>query len=65
MKILSILIICVLCSLSACGFKLYDKEKLPPQLHTLYLQSDNPYGQFETDLKHSFRAVGINFIDLQ
>jgi outer membrane lipopolysaccharide assembly protein LptE/RlpB len=65
MKISSILIICILCSLSACGFKLYSKEELPPQLHTLYLQSDNPYGQFETDLKHSFKTMGINFTDLQ
>ncbi len=65
MKIVSILIICILCFLPACGFKLYSKEKLPPQLHTLYLQSDNPYGQFETDLKHSFKTMGINFTDLQ
>ncbi|KPJ67168.1 MAG: hypothetical protein AMJ43_05810 [Coxiella sp. DG_40] len=65
MKISYLLIICLLCSLSACGFKLYSKESLPPQLHTVYLQSDNPYGQFETDLKHSLTAMGINFVDAQ
>lgn len=65
MKISYVLIICVLCSLTACGFKLYSKEELPPQLHTLYLQSDNPYGQFEIDLKHSLIATGINFVDVQ
>lgn len=63
MKLLNILIICVLCSLTACGFKLYSKKAIPPQLHTVYLQSNNPYGQLEVSLKQTLTAQDVNFTD--
>jgi LPS-assembly lipoprotein len=63
MKIKLIIIIGILCSLTACGFKLYSKESIPPQLHTVYLQSNEPYGSLETSLKSTLSTQGINFTD--
>ncbi len=58
-----IILIYILCSLTACGFKLYSKEAIPPQLHTIYLQSNNPYGSLETSLKQTLTTQGIHFTD--
>ena len=58
-----ILIIGILCSLTACGFHLYGKEAVPPEMQTMYLQSNTPYGTMETNLKQSLRAVGVKFVD--
>lgn len=45
--------------LSGCGFKLRTMQSLPPQLHQIYYQTDNPYGQFEITIKRSLKASNI------
>jgi LPS-assembly lipoprotein len=57
----NILILAILLSLTACGFHLYGQKAVPPQMQTMYLQSNNPYGTLETNLKQSLRAVGVKF----
>jgi outer membrane lipopolysaccharide assembly protein LptE/RlpB len=48
--------------LSGCGFKLRTVNSLPPQLHRIYYQTDNPYGQFEIALKRVLKASKVNLI---
>ena len=48
--------------LSGCGFHLSNNESLPPQLRTLYFQSDKPYDQFTVALKNTLTANGINIV---
>lgn len=57
-----ILIIIILSSLTACGFHLYGKNNLPPQMHTVYLQSKTPYGTLEANLRRSLTAVGADVV---
>jgi LPS-assembly lipoprotein len=59
----NILILAILLSLTACGFHLYGKKAVPPQMQTMYLQSNTPYGTLETNLKQSLLAVGVKFAD--
>lgn len=63
MKHKHIVIICFLLALYSCGFRLQDRHDLPPQLQTVYLRSDNPYGTLETGLKNSLKGMGTNFTD--
>ena len=63
MKAKVLITIAVLCSLTACGFKLYSKTAIPPQLHRIYLQSAHPYESLETSLKQILTMQGINFTD--
>lgn len=60
LKFFPILFLCLL--ICACGFKLRSLAQLPPQLHVLYLQTPNPYGEFETELKQSLRSSGITLV---
>lgn len=48
---------------AACAFKLRDANELPPGLHRLYLQTEEPYGRFETALRASLRSSGIILVD--
>ena len=54
-------IICILLCLilAGCGFHLRGHEPLPPQLHVLYIQSDNPYGAFTKLLNRTLHGIGI------
>jgi outer membrane lipopolysaccharide assembly protein LptE/RlpB len=45
--------------LTGCGFKLRTARSLPPQLHQIYYQTDNPYGRFELALKRSLKASNV------
>lgn len=54
----SILALC----LSGCGFKLRGTQSLPPQLQTMYYQTDNPYGEFETLFKRLLASSKINLL---
>ena len=46
--------------LSGCGFKLRTTMKLlPPQLHQVYYQTDNPYGQFESIFKRALKNSNV------
>lgn len=49
--------------ISACAFKFRTASELPPQLHQLYVQTEEPYGRFETMLKSSLRSSGIVLVD--
>jgi LPS-assembly lipoprotein len=59
-KIIFLLIIC--CSSVACGFRLRDESFIPPQLRTLYIQSNNPYGEFESTLKRTLRSLDVTLV---
>jgi LPS-assembly lipoprotein len=48
--------------LTACGFELRHTPPLPPSLQTLYLQSSDPYGQFESMLKRSLQLAGVTVV---
>jgi LPS-assembly lipoprotein len=49
--------------LTACGFQLRHQPLLPAPLHTLYLQSTDPYGQFEAILKRSLQLSGATLVN--
>ncbi len=57
--------LCVLCmlGLTACGFKLRGKMNLPPQLHTLYLQTKTSYSEFTRQLSATLRFSDVNLAD--
>lgn len=57
------IIICGFLVLTGCGFTLLTAKSLPPQLHQLYYQTDNPYGQFETGLKRMLKFSKIVLLD--
>lgn len=63
-RILSIAVLITSClALSDCGFQLRGEKALPPQLHTVYLTGDNPYGPLETELRNTLVATGIKVVD--
>lgn len=45
--------------LSACGFHLQTKDQFPPQLRTMYLDSDQPYSHLMEQLRTEFVDTGI------
>jgi outer membrane lipopolysaccharide assembly protein LptE/RlpB len=52
--------------MSSCGFHLRGiggSLQIPPELKTLYLQSDAPYASFEQTLRSNLRANGITVLD--
>ncbi len=53
------LIVSLLLSLTACGFRLRGHEPMPPQLHILYLQSSSPYGAFTKQLQQVLSSIGV------
>lgn len=55
------LFISLLCSLIlwGCGFHLRGQNILPAPFHVLYVETEEPYGQFESDLKATLRSSGI------
>ncbi len=59
-KILTILAIVIL---AGCGFKPYSQKTLPEQLHTIYLQPGEHFGQFENNFKRSLKAAGVTVLD--
>ncbi|HVV67794.1 MAG TPA: LPS assembly lipoprotein LptE [Gammaproteobacteria bacterium] len=63
LTVLYMLLGILLCSLSACAFKLRNRNELPPQLHVLYLKADDPYGAFESNLRASLQSSGIMLSD--
>lgn len=60
MKIIYSLFFIMSCFLlTGCGFHLRGHEPLPPQLHTLYVKSDNPYGAFTKSLERTLHGIGV------
>jgi len=53
------LILISLFLLPGCGFTLRTAKSLPPQLHQVYYQADNPYGQFEVVLRRALKASNV------
>lgn len=58
-----ILVSLILIGVSACGFQPRNFNTLPKALHTLYIQSDDPYGSLTTTLRQTLRTSGINVVD--
>lgn len=55
-----LIIICLLgFAVSGCGFHLRGHFPLPPQLHYLYLQTNNPYTPLSKDLRRALLTTGI------
>lgn len=49
--------------LSGCGFHLRGNNALTPEVRTLYLKTNNPYGLFEERLERTFNMYGLTFVD--
>jgi LPS-assembly lipoprotein len=49
--------------LTSCGFHLRNQNELPPQLHTIYFQSNDSYDPMQILLKNSLQGMGINTVD--
>jgi LPS-assembly lipoprotein len=62
-KITLLIIITITLFITGCGFKLRSNNSLPTQLHTVYLKTDNPYGEFETAFKRSLKAMDVNLLE--
>lgn len=60
-KFIIIIIGCLI--LTGCGFKLRGQSFIPPELHAVYINSNDPYGEFEARLHKSFNEVGIQTPD--
>jgi outer membrane lipopolysaccharide assembly protein LptE/RlpB len=60
------ILLCVLLSLalllSACGFHLRNASELPPQLHTIYYQPENPYDPVASELKDVLNSLNIKLV---
>lgn len=64
-KVLVIIFLYVisLFSLTACAFKLRGQNELPPALRVLYVESDDPYGQFNIKLQNTLRSSDVTLVD--
>lgn len=49
--------------LAGCGFHLRGTQPLPPQLHTMYLQSNSPYSNFTRQLKNTLRLSKVRLVN--
>lgn len=47
-------------SLTGCGFKFRSAREVPPQLHTVYLDTPNPYSRLTTRLSRILKSVNIH-----
>ena len=54
-----IIIIALTLSLTACAFHPRNAEDIPLQLKTIYLNTDNPYSEFTTQLKNMLQSLDI------
>lgn len=53
------LMLMVVTVLIGCGFAPHTVKTLPPKLHQVYLQFDQPSGQFETCFKRKLQECGV------
>lgn len=58
MKKLILLLIFITC-LSGCGFKLRGAMPLAPPLHSLYLETSDPYGELARHLRQFLKMSGV------
>jgi len=52
----------ILALLSACGFHLQSKPKLPPEMYRTRLEVQDPYGEFARRLETHLEQAGINVV---
>lgn len=53
----------IMISIVSCGFHLRGHVSIPPELKTLFLQSNTPYGDFEQTLRSRLRSYNIKLTD--
>lgn len=58
-----LVLLSLILTLTACGFKLRSQAGFPPQMQTLYLNAEDPYGLFETSLRQTLQASGVKLTD--
>jgi len=56
-------VIILLTMLAACGFKLRGQAYLPPEIRTIYLKSNAPYGSFTEQLRQTLVSMGIKLVE--
>ncbi len=61
-KIAILAVILIPLLIAGCGFHARSSADVPPELHTLYLQTPNPYSQFSASLSQLLRAVDIQLV---
>lgn len=49
--------------INGCGLKLRNPSDIPPQLHTLYLNTPNPYNPFIVEFKRTLKSLKVNMVD--
>lgn len=49
--------------LAGCGFHLQGSLVIPPSLKTLYLTSNDPYGQFSQQFRQSLRSANVKLVN--
>ncbi len=57
------LIIVVLCALAGCGWRLQGTARLPELLGTAYVDTKDPYTDFNRALRESLMASGANVVE--
>ena len=50
------------CSLAGCGFHQHGAVPLAAPLKTMYLQTDNPYGELARNLKQHLKMSGVHLV---
>lgn len=48
--------------LGSCGFQLASQKQIPKQLHTLHIQSNNPYGNFSKQIVQALKLRNIHIV---
>lgn len=56
----TLLITCLALLLSACGFHLQGELKLAAPLHSMYLQTNDPYGHLARDLRQYLKMSNVH-----
>lgn len=54
-------LIALSCHLTACGFSLQTQSLIPTELNSLYLKTEDPYGEFTLLLKKHFQSQGVRW----
>lgn len=57
--LVNILLVALSVFVAGCGFTLRSANYLPPQLHTIFLATPNPYDEFELGFKQSLQTLDV------
>lgn len=58
----AILLLCLGCVITGCGFHLQGETQLAPPLHRLYLQTSDPYGQLARSLQQYLKLSRVQLV---